>query len=164
MAEPAASRPYMPGYGIEAADAGSGLLPWSWAEERLVGSHDYWLATVWPDGRPHVMPVWGVWAEDALWFSASPGSRKVRNLRGSPTVAVTTEDPKNPVVIEGLATLVTDDDRFDLFIDLVNAKYRVDYSADFYRANALVRVAPTWAFGLVDAEFTGTPTRWSFPT
>jgi hypothetical protein len=32
MAEPAASRPFMPGYGIQAADKGSGLLPWSWAD------------------------------------------------------------------------------------------------------------------------------------
>ena len=46
----------MPGYGIVGPDEGRGLLPWSWAEERLIASHDYWVATVWPDGRPHVMP------------------------------------------------------------------------------------------------------------
>ncbi|MFG1646895.1 hypothetical protein ACGFMK_42015 [Amycolatopsis sp. NPDC049252] len=33
----------MPGYGIAAA--GEGLLPWSWADERLRASHDFWLAT-----------------------------------------------------------------------------------------------------------------------
>ena len=32
---PRISRPYMPGYGILAADQGSGLLPWSWAADRL---------------------------------------------------------------------------------------------------------------------------------
>ena len=31
------------------------------AERRLTVAHDYWCATVCPDGRPHVMPVWGVW-------------------------------------------------------------------------------------------------------
>jgi len=61
MAEPSASRPYMPGYGLLDAAQGAGLLPWSWAVERLQRSHDYWVATVRPDGRPHVMPVWGVW-------------------------------------------------------------------------------------------------------
>jgi hypothetical protein len=52
-----ADRPFMPGYGILPADVGSGLLPWAEAERRLTVSHDYWVATAWPDGRPHVMPV-----------------------------------------------------------------------------------------------------------
>ncbi len=34
-ADPRASRPYMPGYGILDAASGKGLLPWSWASERL---------------------------------------------------------------------------------------------------------------------------------
>ena len=33
--EPNATRPYMPGYGILPATEGTGLLPWSWAVERL---------------------------------------------------------------------------------------------------------------------------------
>src|SRR3954470_14425664 len=82
MSEPDSSRPYMPGYGTLPEGEGTGLLPWSWAVERLERTHDFWLATVWPDGRPHVMPVWGVWLEDAVWFSSSLGSRKARNLAG----------------------------------------------------------------------------------
>ena len=46
--EPTASRPYMPGYGVQGPDAGTGLLPWAWAVERLTASHDYWVATVRP--------------------------------------------------------------------------------------------------------------------
>ena len=34
----------MPGYGTLGAEEGIGLLPWAWAEERLVRSHDYWFA------------------------------------------------------------------------------------------------------------------------
>ena len=34
----------MPGYGTLPATEGGGLLPWSWAEERLIRSHDFWLA------------------------------------------------------------------------------------------------------------------------
>src|SRR5690606_25787423 len=75
MDEPIASRPHMPGYDIAGEGEGT-LLPWSWAEERLVKSHDYWLTTVRPDGRPHVMPVWGVWLDRTLWWSSSRGSRK----------------------------------------------------------------------------------------
>ena len=70
MATPKATRPYMPGYGLLPENDGTGLLPWSWAETRLMNSRNYWLATVWPQRRPHVMPVWGMWQEGlATWFS-----------------------------------------------------------------------------------------------
>jgi len=42
----------MPGYGLPAADKGKGLLPWEWAVERLTESHNYWVATTRPEGRP----------------------------------------------------------------------------------------------------------------
>ena len=42
--EPKASRPFMPGYGISEGE--EGLLPWSWAVERLEKSHNYWVMTV----------------------------------------------------------------------------------------------------------------------
>ena len=74
----------MPGYGTQPEGEGGGLLPWSWAEERLVRSHDFWLATVTPHGAPHLMPVWAVWHEGQLWFSSSNGSRKARNLGSEP--------------------------------------------------------------------------------
>src|SRR2546430_11345119 len=128
MEEPTASRPYMPGYGLVDAGQGSGLLPWSWAVDRLQRSHDYWVATTRPDGRPHVMPVWGVWMHDALWFSSSRGSRKTRNLLARPQCAITTDNPYEPVVIEGEAALI--DDPTD---------------------NACFRVLPAWAFGLTEA-------------
>src|SRR3982074_838718 len=108
MAEPIASRPDMPGYGVLEADQGSGLLPWSGARERLERSHDYWVATTRPDGRPHVMPVWGIFVDDVLWFSSSRGSRKARNLAANPRCAITTDNAYEPVVIEGTAELVHD--------------------------------------------------------
>jgi PPOX class probable F420-dependent enzyme len=164
MAEPIASRPYMPGYGTLDAHQGTGLLPWSWARERLERSHDYWVATVRPDGRPHVMPVWGVWSDQALWFSSSRRSRKARNLDVNPSCAITTDNALEPVVIEGEAVLVEDPAAIADFVAQVNAKYGTDYSIDFFRApsNACYRVRPVWAFGLAEADFTGSPTRWIF--
>lgn len=42
----------MPGYGLLDEDAGQGLLPWSWATERLATASAYWVAqrraTSWP--------------------------------------------------------------------------------------------------------------------
>ncbi len=78
--EPQAGRPQMPGYGIADANSGSGLLPWNWAVERLQKARNYWISTTRPDGRPHAMPVWGVWYDNQFYFSTGRESRKARNL------------------------------------------------------------------------------------
>jgi len=156
----------MPGYGMLDADKGTGLLPWSWAVERLERSHDYWVATIRPDGRPHVMPVWGIWLENAVWFSSSRGSRKARNLAANPNCTVTTDNAFEPVVIEGTAELVQDVTAIAAFVININDKYRTGYGVDFFSAaeNACFRVHPRWAFGLTESDFTGSPTRWVFTT
>jgi len=155
----------MPGYGVLPPSEGTGLLPWSWAEERLAASRDYWLATVWPDGRPHVMPVWAVWDAGCLWFSSSLGSRKARNLDVDPRLTVTTDNAFEPVVVEGSAERVTAVEARTRFMGLSNAKYGTDYPVEFLdpAVNGTYRVTPRRAFGLVEADFTGSPTRWVFP-
>jgi hypothetical protein len=153
----------MPGYGIVGPDEGSGLLPWSWAEERLQASHDFWLATQWPDGHPHVMPVWGVWSEDALWFSSSPTARKARNLELHPRAVATTDDALAPVIVEGDVVRIHDVETIEAFVAWVNTKYETDYSLEFFASNACYRLDPVWAFGLSETDFVGSPTRWVFP-
>jgi PPOX class probable F420-dependent enzyme len=152
----------MPGYGIKGPDEGTGLLPWAWAEERLVSSRNYWVVSLWPDGRPHSMPVWGVWDGDAVWFSSSGRSRKARNLAADPRCVVTTEDANEPVVVEGTAALVAERAATERIAEAMEAKYGSGITADFLAANALVRVEPRWAFGIAHDDFTGSPTRWAF--
>ena len=152
----------MPGYGVLPAEQGSGLLPWSWALTRLRDSHDYWVSTVWPDGRPHTMPVWGWWDGARLWFSSAPGSRKVRNIAAGSAVCLATADPRNPLVVEGTAELVVDEALVRAFVDGLNAKYETTDPVEFYTANAVVAVRPVWAFGVADGDFAGSPTRWEF--
>jgi PPOX class probable F420-dependent enzyme len=162
--QPNASRPYMPGYGIRPAEEGSGLLSWAHAQERLSSTRNYWLATARADGRPHVMPVWGVWDSRALWFSSSLASRKIANVRRNPRCVMTTEDAVDPVVVEGVASIVAEPDRIAWFLDALNAKYDTNYGAELVdpTANATVRVEPETAFGLLGRDFTGSPTRWRF--
>ena len=154
----------MPGYGIVGPDEGSGLLPWSWADERLTLSDDYWLATVWPDDRPHVTPVWGVWHNASLWFSCSLGSRKARNLVDNPRATATTDDARNPVVVEGQVDRIADLDAIGDFLARSNAKYDTAYEIDFLdpAINGTFCLRPASAFGLVESDFTGSPTRWEF--
>ena len=164
MREPRASRPHMPGYGIAGPEEGTGLLPWSWADERLRRSHDYWVATVRPEARPHLMPVWGVWHEASLWFSSGKRSRKAKNLASNLHCAVSTDDAYEPVVVEGVVELIVDRAAISNFASLVHDKYSVNYGADFYNpaVNCTFRLRPTSVFGLTEDDFAGSPTRWSF--
>lgn len=81
---------------------------WSEARAHLPPAGTYWLATVRPDGRPHVMPVLAVWVADTLHFVASPVSRKARNLALRSDCVITTSAPALDLVIEGDAAKVTD--------------------------------------------------------
>jgi hypothetical protein len=133
-----------------------------WAEERLVSSHDYWLATVHPHGAPHVMPVWGVWEHDAAWFSSSPQARKARNISADPRAVITTDNPRQPVVVEGMVKRVRNDHDIERFTAWVNSKYRTEISVTFFSENACFRLEPRRVFGLDDDDFTDSPTRWLF--
>jgi PPOX class probable F420-dependent enzyme len=154
----------MPGYGVLAAEAGSGLLPWAEAERRLTVSHDYWCATVRPDGRPHVMPVWGVWVGGRVWFSSGLRSRKARDLAADPRCTLTTDDAQNPVVVDGVAEQVVEPARIAAFLDAVNRKYGTDLGADFLdpEVNGTFAVRPRTVIALTHGDFTGSPTRWRF--
>ena len=102
---PTAQRPHMPDYGV--SEDSDGLLDWTWAETRLERSRNYWLATVSADGRPHLLPVWGLWCSDPDRFvcSCAPGARKARNLRADPRAVVTAEDATEVVSVKVLAGL-----------------------------------------------------------
>jgi len=155
MDTPRASRPYMLGYGIVGPTQGSGLLPWSWAEQRLTASRNYWVASRWPDGRPHAMPVWGIWHDESFWFSSSRRSRKARNLAADPRCVITTENAVEPVVVEGTAEVITDTQALTRMLALENAKYSIELLDP--AVNATIRVRPHLAFGLAEEDFTVRP-------
>jgi len=96
--EPRASRPYMSGYGI--AKSKKGLRRWSFAREKLKRARTYWIATVRLDGRPHCVPVWGIWLNERFIFSSDGGARKVRNLARNPNCVVTIEHGDRHVIVE----------------------------------------------------------------
>ena len=108
MIEPRASRPYWPDALQNPPDATSGLKPWSWALERLEKSHNYWISTARPDGRPHLMVVWGIWWEDAFWFSTGPHTRKAKNIESKPYCIIATEKADEAVILEGVVQEIKD--------------------------------------------------------
>jgi general stress protein 26 len=159
--EPKASRPHMPGYGILDAPNGKGLLPWSWAVERLTTSHNYWLATTRRDGRPHSMPVWGVWLDGKFYFGTGRNSQKVRNLEANPNCVVCPERGDEAVILEGIAEEVTDHSLFKPIIDAYNAKYHWNMDGSEGPIYA-VRPRVVFGFDINGGQFTNSATRWTF--
>jgi len=161
MKEPTPSRPHMPGYGILDADKGKGLLPWTWATERLGKAHTYWLATTRSDGSPHVMPVWGVWLDDKLFFSTGSQSRKARNLAKDPRCVVSCEVDQDQLMVEGVAELIAGTEMSRRFAETYGPKYEWDMEGF---SEPVYAVRPRVVFGFTTAEdaFTSTATRWTF--
>jgi nitroimidazol reductase NimA-like FMN-containing flavoprotein (pyridoxamine 5'-phosphate oxidase superfamily) len=149
----------MPGYGILDADGGSGLLPWDWAVERLTNSHNYWLATTRPDGRPHAMPVWGLWLEGMFYFSTGAQSRKARNLAANQGCVLCTERADEAVILEGEARKVTDLALLEPFYQAYKSKYGWDMES---LGEPVYAIRPNVVFAFTENELTGSATRWLF--
>jgi len=54
------------------------------------------LATLMPDGRPQVTPVWCDFDGTRVIVNSAKGRRKDRNMRRDPRVALSIMDPDNP--------------------------------------------------------------------
>jgi hypothetical protein len=160
---PKSSRPQAPGYGFP--KGAKGLLPWSWAEQRLKRSHNYWITTVKPDGSPHTMIVWGLWRDGRLLFSTGRKSQKARNLDRNPNCIVCTEQANEAVIVEGVAE-IADVSARRKFLGTYTGKYKFDMSSmedDILSMKEPVfAVRPKKAFGLYEKHFQGKSTRWQF--
>lgn len=157
---PRASRPYAPNYGIKSENEGSGLLPWSWAEERLVGCKNFYLSTVTPEGRPHVMPVWGLWLDGKFFFSTGRQSRKSKNIAANPYATVATGNSDEAVIVEGTVSQLHDRDYRKRFEKSVTEKY--NFNVEGYEEEPVYILTPERAFGLIEKDFVGSATRWTF--
>jgi PPOX class probable F420-dependent enzyme len=84
------------------------------------------LATVLPDGSPHTVPLWVDTRGDQVVFLTGPGSRKARNLRRDPRVALSltaADNPFEPIVIRGRVVEWLDGDEAWEIVDRIAAKY-----------------------------------------
>jgi general stress protein 26 len=140
-----------PNYGISEAE--EGMLPWSWAEERLAASRNYWVVTS-GEGGPGAAPVWGVWADGAVYFGTSPRSRKGRNIERDPRVVIHLESGDEVVILHGEVELAEVDDSI---LDAYEAKYG-------YRppSTRLYRLRPTRVLAWLEADYPKTATRFDF--
>jgi nitroimidazol reductase NimA-like FMN-containing flavoprotein (pyridoxamine 5'-phosphate oxidase superfamily) len=151
------------GYGIPRSLKGT--LDWAWARDRLEQADVYWVASVRPNGRPHVTPIWGVWVDEAFWMEGGPRTRRFQNLARNSAAVVTVERGNDAVIVEGDAERV-----FELETELENrlleayAKYKAthDYEAEAqnWSDGGIWRVRPRKV--LAWSDYPADATRWRF--
>lgn len=154
---------------------GAVATEWAEAREYLTGAEIFWLATVREDGRPHVTPLITVFLDGTLYFCAGLTERKTRNLDANPNVVLTTGNNAMAkgldVVVEGVATPVSDDAVLRQVADAFVAKYGLDWQftprdglfhheGDGGNPARVYAVTPVTAFGFGRGEFS--QTRWTF--
>jgi PPOX class probable F420-dependent enzyme len=84
------------------------------------------LATLMPDGSPHVSIVWIDYADGFVLVNTAEGRVKPRNVRLDPRVAISVQDPTDPstgIMVRGRVERITRDGAED-HIDAMERKYR----------------------------------------
>ena len=154
---------------------GNDPIPWSRAVEQLEAesTKNFWLATVRPDGRPHVAGVGALWVDGKLYIVSGPETRKSRNLAQNPACVISVSLPNLDLVIEGTAERVTDEATLQHVAAQYNARgwparvrdgaFTAEYSAPSAGPPPwyLYVLTPVTAFGVGSAEPNGA-TRWTF--
>ncbi|MEC3981832.1 TIGR03618 family F420-dependent PPOX class oxidoreductase [Amycolatopsis sp. H20-H5] len=100
------------------------------------------LASVLPDGAPHSVPVWIGTHGDHVAIFTNPDSRKARNLRRDPRVALSltaADNPFQPVLVRGRVVEWIEGDAAWEIIDRISTKYiGAPYSRSEQRVVALI--------------------------
>ena len=115
------------------------------------------VATVRPDGRPHVAPVWfGIDGEDIL-FATSSDTVKARNLVACSMAAISVDDEAPPfafAMVEGTVTIERDMDIVRYWAGEIAARYmglewaRTYSASDSFPDDMLCRLTPTHMTGM----------------
>ena len=112
------------------------------------------------------MVVWGIWWEDAFWFSTGPRTRKAKNLASDPHCVIATEKADEAVIVEGTAGEIKDRAVWKQIAAIYDSKYGGDVLPLLESSGGSVyRVEPRLAFGQDEhaANFVESATRWKFP-
>ncbi|MCU1465732.1 MAG: pyridoxamine 5-phosphate oxidase-related FMN-binding protein [Actinomycetia bacterium] len=166
---------------------GTPLLEWSKIEERLgqgltqapdaggPNRHTCWLATINPDGSPHVTGIGALWAESTFWFETGRNTRKGRNIARDPRCTLSVATQEFDLVVEGRADLITDPTTvaamaarwaaggWPATVDETGSALTAEYSAPSAGRPPwfVYRITPKSATALLTVE-PGGATRWRF--
>jgi Pyridoxamine 5'-phosphate oxidase len=96
MAPTASKLRFPPGYG-----RATRTLRWAAVEAQLEEAKVYWFASTRPDGRPHVVPLDGIWVDDLWYYGGADETVHRRNVDANPLAALHLPDPGRAVIVEG---------------------------------------------------------------
>ena len=105
------------------------------------------VASIGPDGWPHVTPVWVELDGDDILFNTALGRAKSRNLAANPRVGVSLTDPDDPevsVALRGTVVSMTSEGADD-HDDHLNVKYNGAESVKIRpegQVRVIVRIRP----------------------
>lgn len=88
---------FPPGY----VDKPASFLTWDWVAAQLTDAKHYWLCSVRADGRPHVVPRWGVFLDDKFYYDGSPDTRHAQNIVKNPHVSLHLENGEQAIILDG---------------------------------------------------------------
>jgi nitroimidazol reductase NimA-like FMN-containing flavoprotein (pyridoxamine 5'-phosphate oxidase superfamily) len=137
-------------------------LAWSTVRRSLEEAKQYWLTTVRVDGRPHVVPLDGMWIDDVWYYGGSPATVHRRLVEKQPQVAMHLPDPWKVVVVEGVVRLTDTTPEFaQRLVDTTNEKYaEYGYQVDPARYVQVLGLYPTRV--LAWTNFPKDATRFTF--
>jgi len=99
-------------------------IGWDEVRQLLEEAPAYWLATTRSDGRPHVVPLDGIWVDDVWWYGGASRTVHIRNVHARPRAVMHLADPMQAVIVEGTVRRETLDDAVaQRLADASNAKY-----------------------------------------
>jgi len=162
-AEPARERPESPPESYGVPQEGGTFVDWAHVIERLTTAEGYWLGTVTPAGRPHVVPIWGCFVGDDLYLeTGDPNTIKNRNLARNQNVWVHLDDVNDAVMVRGRGVELRslDRDLGEALAAAMGGKYKgYEPTPDSWDNGGMWRIEPETVLAW---KAMPTSTRWRF--
>jgi hypothetical protein len=154
---------------------GHAPIDWSRAQQQLEAATGgtTFLATVRPDGRPHVAGIGALWVDGRFYIVSGAATRKSQNLAERADCVISVGLPDLDLVVEGTASKVTDVPTLERLAERYDAQgwpatvedgaFTAPYSAPSAGPPPwdLYEITPKTAFGVATAEPHGAM-RWDF--
>ena len=104
MSTPVRDRPDIPAsYGTSGED--EGLLSWEEVSQSFGVAATYWVSMTRGDAGPHLIPIWGGWANEHLHIEGGDDTLWHRALTREPRTHVGADHEGMQIILSGVATI-----------------------------------------------------------
>lgn len=157
MTAPQPDRPEMPeSFGVGDPQFEFTPINWDDVTRRISEARNYWICTTRPSGRPHSVPVWGVWTDDTFYFLTDLKSLTAQNIAQNPASEVHLESGEEVVMLFGeFEQVELDGPVLAVFGD----KYEMPPMAEGFPVYRMI-LSKAIAWG--ESGFPSNATRWRF--